>query len=611
MTRRGAAYPPLSDYAFLSDSHSSALVSRSGSIDWCCTPRFDSGACFARLLDWEHGGHCSIEPVGRSEFAERRYADGTLVLETDVRARNAEATIIDCFTLRRGGALDPHRQLVRVVEGRRGEMRMRLEVVPRFDYGDLRPWIRREAADVYSAIGGNDALVVWTDAELEAGEHELSAEFIVRPGERIRLSLVYARPEELDREPPEALRGAEVDRRLDETLAIWRRWSRKARLEGPRAPMLLRSATVLKGLTYAPTGAVAAAPTTSIPEALGARTRNWDYRFSWIRDSTFSVRSLAEIGFEDEADAFRRFIQRSTAGHVEDLQIVYGVGGERRIGEQDLVDIEGYRGATPVRVGNRASSQSQLDVYGELLNLAWRWHTRGNSPDDDLWKFILALCAAAARRWREPDSGVWEWRARPLHFTYSKVMCWSALDRGLALAQDCMREAPTARWKRARGEIRTAVESRGYDKRRGVFRQVFGRNIVDASLLMLPRTGFVDYTDERMVRTVDAVREDMNDRGLLRRYTLDDGMRGREGAFLACSFWLAECLAQQGRTREAHDAFETAMATANDVGLFAEEYDTRRREPCGNYPQTLVHLAHIEAALALAEAERREASGLS
>ena len=603
MNRR-TRYPPLSDYAFLSDCHSSALVSREGSIDWCCMPRFDAGAAFARLLDWERGGHCSIEPVNGGEFVGRRYLDGTLVLETTVRAGGAEATIVDCLTLRRGGALDPHRQLIRIVEGGRAEMRFRLELAPRFDYGGVRPWIRREHADVFSAIGGDDALVVWSDADLEAGEHELYSEFGVRAGERVRVSLQYARPEELDRERPEPPGAEEIDKRLEQTIRIWRRWARGARVEGPRAPGALRSAIVLKGLTHPPTGAIAAAPTTSLPEALGAGTRTWDYRFSWIRDSTFSVGSLAEIGFESAADDFRRFVQRSAAGHVEDLQIVYGLGGERRIGEQELDSLEGYRGARPVRVGNGAISQTQLDAYGELTSLAWRWHERGNSPDDDLWKFIAALCDAAARRWREPDSGIWEWRGRPLHFTHSKLTCWAALDRGLKLAEDCVRDAPTSRWKRARGQIRTAVESKGYDRRRGVFRQVFGRNLVDGSLLLLPRTGFVDYADERMIRTVDAVREDLNDRGLVRRYSLDDGMKGREGAFLACSFWLAECLARQGRTDEARETYDNAMATGSDLGLFAEEYDTRRREPCGNYPQALTHLAHIEAAVALTEAER-------
>jgi GH15 family glucan-1,4-alpha-glucosidase len=570
-------------------------------------PRMDAGAQFARLLDWGRGGHCSIAPIDGGETVRRRYLDDSLVLETTVGAGGAKATITDCFTMRRGRTVDPHRELVRIVDGVSGVLRLRLELVPRFDYGDLRPWIRRERTDLFSAIGGDDALVVWSDAELVAAEdHDLVAELVVREGERVRVSIVHAPPDELDRTTPDAPTPEAVDARLADTLRLWQRWARGARPGGPRAPSIMRSALVLKGLAHPPTGAIAAAPTTSLPEALASGARNWDYRFSWIRDSVFSVASLAEIGFDSEADAFRRFIQRSTAGHVDDLQIMYGLGGERRIAEQEVAELEGFRGARPVRVGNDAMAQTQLDAYGELVNLAWRWHARGNSPDDDLWRFVLDLCDAAAKRWREPDAGLWEWRPRPLHFTHSKVMCWSALDRGLRLAEECLREAPVGRWKRARGQIRTAVESHGYDRRRGVFRQVFGRNLVDASLLLLPRSGFVAYDDERMIRTVDAVREDLDDRGLIRRYVLDDGLKGREGAFLASSFWLAKCLARQARPGEAREVYDAAVATANDLGLFAEQYDTRRREPCGNYPQAITHLAHIEAAVAIDDAERSE-----
>ncbi|MBV9214414.1 MAG: glycoside hydrolase family 15 protein [Actinobacteria bacterium] len=572
-------------------------------------PRFDSGSVFGRLLDWRRGGACTVEAVD-GEATGRSYVDGTLVLETQFRAGGSAAVLRDCFTLRRGGDLDPHRQLVRVIEGTRSELQMRLRIAPRFDYGGVRPWIRRQGVRVFSAIGGDDALVIAFDGDLEVEEHDLTSTFTVRAGERIRLSIEYAKPEELDRESPEPPDADEIDHRLDHTLRIWRRWSGSAKVGGSEAGGVVRSALVLKGLMHAPTGAVAAAPTTSLPEALGAG-RNWDYRYCWIRDSTFSVRSLASIGFEREADRFREFIQRSTAGHVEDLQIVYGIGGGRRIDQQEIEELEGYRGVGPVHTGNGARRQKQLDALGELVSLAWRWHERGNSPDDDLWKFIVSLCDAAAKRWREPDSGLWEWPSRPMHFTQSKVTCWAALDRGLALAEECMREAPKRRWQRARGQIRRAVETDGYEKRRGVFRQVLRRNGVDGSLLLLPRSGFVDYDDERMVRTTDAVASDLNDRGLIRRYAIKDGLPGREGAFLACSFWLVECLARQGRVDDARKRYDRAVAAASDLGLYAEEYDTSRGEPCGNYPQALTHLAHIEAALALAEAARDTAGDQS
>ncbi len=537
----------------------------------------------------------------------RDYLDGTLVLETRFRAGGSEARVLDCFTLRRGGDLDPHRQLVRIIEGTRGEMRMRLRIAPRFDYGGVRPWIRRHGVRAYTALGGDDALIMSCEAELESDDHDVTAEIRVRAGERIRLSLEYAEPAEIDRGRPDPPDADEIDKRVDQTIRIWRRWAENATIDVGEQTAVLRSALVLKGLTHAPTGAIAAAPTTSLPEALGAG-RNWDYRYCWIRDSIFSVRSLAAIGFDREADNFRKFIQRTTAGHVEDLQIVYGLGGERRIGEQEVPELEGYRGKGSVSIGNGARTQSQLDAFGELVSLAWRWHERGNAVDDDLWRFIVSVCDAAAKRWREPDAGLWEWRGKPLHFTQSKVMCWTALDRGLSLAEDSMREAPKTRWRRARAQIQRAVETDGYDRRRGVFRQVFGRNLVDTSLLLLPRSGFVDYRDERMIRTTDAVAEDLDDRGLIRRYSLPDGLPGREGAFLACSFWLAECLARQGRIEEARDRYEKAVSAGSDLGLFSEEYDTRRRELCGNYPQALTHLGHIEAAVALAEAEQ-ELSG--
>jgi GH15 family glucan-1,4-alpha-glucosidase len=346
---------------------------------------------------------------------------------------------------------------------------------------------------------------------------------------------------------------------------------------------------------------MAAAATTSLPESLRGRT--WDYRYCWIRDSTFATRALAEVGCGSEADAFRRFIQRSSAGTAEDLQIVYGVHGARRIGEHELSELEGWRGIGPVHVGNSATGQFQLDAYGELVNLAWRWHERGNSPDDDLWRFLVTLVDCAAERWREPDRGIWEWRPRPRHWVHSKALCWTALDRGLRLAEECMRKAPVTRWRKQRAAVRRAIEREGYDRDRGVFVQWFGGRRMDAALLQLPVTGFVEWDDPRMVRTTDAVRDELWDRGLVRRYRAKDGNPGREGAFLACAFWLAECYARQDRMTQAHEVYDNAMATANDLGLFSEEYDTRSGEMMGNFPQALTHLSHVAAAMALGESD--------
>jgi len=339
-----------------------------------------------------------------------------------------------------------------------------------------------------------------------------------------------------------------------------------------------------------------------LPESGAGRT--WDYRYSWVRDSVFTVRSLAELGFPDEADACRRFIQRASAGHADELRIAYGIGGERRIPEHELESLRGWRGIGPVRVGNDAGAQRQHDVLGQVLDLAWHWHERGNTPDDDLWRFVSALVERAAREWRLPDRGLWEWRAEPRHFTHSKVMCWVALDRGIRLAQDVGRDAPVERWRAARAELRDEIEARGYDARQGVFTQCFDDLGLDAALLRLGIVGFLEPGDERMMRTADAIVAQLGERGLVRRYDADDGQPGREGAFLPCAFWLVQCLAEQGRVDEAREAFERALQTRNDLGLFSEEYDVRAGEPLGNMPQALTHLSHVLAAMALERSER-------
>jgi GH15 family glucan-1,4-alpha-glucosidase len=596
-------YPPIGEYAFISDCHSVALVSRTASIDWCCMPRLDAGSTFGRILDWQRGGFCSIRPTPAHEI-QRAYLEDTLVLETTFRTRGGEARLFDCFAMRRGGRLEPRQQLLRVLEVTRGRIRIEVEVCPRFDYGEVRPWIHRHEPGLFTAIGGDDALVVQCDHELERrGEHDVGGFVTVGAGERLRLGITSYRPEEIDVDVPDRDSPTEIDRRLHETIAWWHAWTRSipqsddAELAGAR-----RSAIVLKALTYAPTGAVAAAPTTSLPERVGG-PRNWDYRFSWIRDSHFTVRSLTEIGCESEADGFRRFIERSAAGSAESLQIMYGVGGERRLTEIEL-DLEGYRGSRPVRIGNAASTQQQFDVYGELLDLAWRWHERGHSPDDDYWRFLSSLVDRAAEIWRQPDQGMWEIRGEPRHFVQSKAMCWVALERGLQLARECLRRAPTRKWRSARDELRATIERRGYNKRTGTFVQAYGSTDLDASLLLLPAFDFVAWDDERMVRTVDAIGEHLTRDGLVRRYTTADGVGGGEAPFVACTFWYAECLAHQGKLDAAQAAFDRAVSTGNDLGLFSEEFDPKTGELLGNFPQGLTHLSHLTAALAIATARR-------
>ncbi|MGH2885828.1 MAG: glycoside hydrolase family 15 protein, partial [Solirubrobacteraceae bacterium] len=431
----------------------------------------------------------------------RRYLDDTLVLETTVLGPGGEARLLDCFTIEESPRETERRQILRVIEGVRGSIEFDLRIAPRFDYGQVRPWIRRHGHRLHSTIGGNDALLVWCEQELdEDPEHELIARFPVGPGDRVRLALTYARPEQVDAAPPDEPDAQSLDALLERTTQGWQEWASSLRLGSRDEPAARRSGIALKALTHVPTGAVVAAPTTSLPEAIGG-ARNWDYRYAWVRDSSFSSRAFAELGAVHEADAFRAFIMRSAAGHAEDLQVVYGVGGERRLRGDVVERLEGYRKSSPVRLGNDASEQMQLDAFGELVNLTWRWHRRGHSPSDDDWRFLVSLIDHAAERWSEPDSGIWEWPGEPDHFVHSKVLCWSALDRGIRLADECMRRAPTRKWKQARDELRETIERRGYDRERGVYVQAFDRPEMDAALLLLPTVEYVAWDDERMLRT--------------------------------------------------------------------------------------------------------------
>jgi GH15 family glucan-1,4-alpha-glucosidase len=559
----------------------------------------DSDSCFGRILDWTRGGFMSIAPRGYEWTATRRYLDETLVLQTTFTTNEGSLRVYDFFAMRPGGRELPHRQLLRIIEGIEGEVAVRVEISPRFDFGELRPWIRRAGSNAFAAVGSDDGLYVWANVALErSGPHDIRGDFSISGGQRLHVSMQFAQPAALDKESTDLPDPGECDKRLEQTIDWWRTWSTKVNIHGGLRPSVVRSAITLKAMTYAPTGAIIAAPTTSLPEAPGGE-RNWDYRFTWIRDSVFTVRSLAQVGCTAEADGFRRFVERSAAGSAEDLQILYRLDGSRRTHEIVLETLEGYRGAAPVRVGNAAADQTQLDVYGELLEFAWRWHERGHSPDDDYWDFLVELVDVAASRWRDPDRGIWEVRGKPQHFVHSKVMCWTTFDRGILFARAAGRNAPVDRWKKERDEIRKAIESDGYDSDRGIFLRAFGSREVDAALLLLPRVGFIDYDDERMMRTTDAVRADLEEDGLIARYRTHDGLTGVEGTFLACTFFLATCLARQGRVEAAHEVFQRAAGTANDLGLFAEEHHVKTNEMAGNFPQALTHLAYIDALLAL------------
>ena len=540
-----------------------------------------------------------------SYHVSRQYLQDSLVLETTYTTDDGVARLIDCMPIRQGGKHHPYAQILRIVEGMEGSVQLGVDVVPRFEYGTIEPWIRRRS-NCFIALGGSSGLVISSDVELELKQrHTLAGSLTITKGRRASLSITFRRPEELDEGEVALPSPEELARRLEQTLAWWGTWAAQGKVRGPYARQMLRSAVVLKGLTNAPTGAMAAAPTTSLPEAPGG-PRNWDYRYTWIRDSCFAVRSLAELGYVKEADGFRRFVERSAASSAAKVQVLFGVGGETCLFEREISELEGYRGAKPVRIGNAAASQIQLDVYGELLELAWRWHRLEHSPDDDYLEFIVELVNEARKLWHNPDRGIWEVRGEPRHFVHSKAMCWSALDRGIGLAEELGCRAPVEDWKRERDEIRRAIEEKGYDAARGVFIQAFDHPRMDAALLLLPVSGFVAYTDERMLRTTDAIRESLLEDGFVRRYPAgDDGLDGKEGAFLACTFWLAECLARQNRFEDAHTVFKRALSAGNDLGLFPEQYNIDDNEMLGNFPQGLTHLSLITAALALTTAEEK------
>jgi GH15 family glucan-1,4-alpha-glucosidase len=586
-------YPSIDDYGFLGDGLGAALVSRAGSIDWACLRRIDDGSTFGRMLGWDNGGHCRFAPTADAEVT-RRYLGDSLTLETTFRTADGAVRILDLLTLRRDGY--PEGRLVRIAEGLEGEVELGLVVAARYDYGRLRPWVRDVGDGVFTLIGGDDGLLVWSDLELRIRDRQdLVGTTVVGPGQRRRLSLDVRPPHTLDGELTGIPTGAELDRMVDDTQVGWSQIHEDVDVPSD----LRRSALVLRALGNADTGAIAAAATTSLPEVVGGDS-NWDYRYTWIRDSWLTVRALAELGDVSCADRFRRFVERSAAGHVDELQIAFGVGGEHSVTERTLDHLEGWRGSAPVRVGNAAGQQLQLDAYGELLELAWLWYQRGHEPDDDWWHFLVDVANHACDRWRDPDSGIWEVRDERHHFVHSKAFTWVALDRGIRLADALQRDhnAEVARWRTEAAALRAEVLERGVDPTRGCFVDSLDGHLLDAAVLLLPSVEFVAWDDPVMVATVDAILDGLVVDGFVRRREGWDD----EGAFLPCTFWLVECLAHQGRLEEARAFFDRAAGTANDIGLFAEEYDPRTGMVLGNYPQALTHLGHINAALALRDA---------
>jgi len=587
------AQPPIEDYALIADGYSAALVSRGGSIDWCCLGRVDGESCFSRLVDVDRGGFFSIAPA-ESARVTRRYLDRTVVLDTVFETKHGKVRLTDFIGVT-GGEGPPDR-LVRIVDGVEGTVPIEVGIAPRFAFGKVTPWVRKNDDGLLTAIGGDLALVIYGDGALERrDDHDIGARFDVAEGDRRVFALHCQAAHELYPEEP-ARPELDAQAELDRTVGRWRRWADLCKCEFEGAEQALRSALIVKALTYRPSGAIAAAATTSLPEKMGGGA-NWDYRLTWLRDGSMAIKVMGDLGFDDVAHGFRYFIERTSAGVADELQPLYGLAGESLVSERELHELDGYRGSKPVRVGNDAEAQRQLDIYGELLEVAYEGVQRGQEPDAEYWHMLRSTVELVAERWEQPDAGIWEKRGENENFTHSKVMCWVAVDRALRLADRFSIDVPRKEWTELAETIRSVVEDRGYDHERGVFVRAFGSKKVDCSLLLLPRVGFVDFRDERMVRTVDEIRRKLEASfGLLYRH---EDAKGQEGAFIACSFWLAEVLAHQGRVEDAQKVFDRAASVANDVGLLSEMVDPDSGELLGNVPQGLSHYSHISALLAL------------
>ncbi len=581
----------IEDYALIGDLQTAALVGRDGSIDWCCFPRFDSGACFAALLGTPENGRWLLAPTEPVTHCSRRYRHDTLVLETLLETPDGSVRVID-FMPPRGTAPD----IVRIVEGVDGTVAMRSELVIRFDYGHIVPWVlRRDGARV--AVAGPDALCFRTPVEVHGENLTTVAEFSVNPGDRVPFVLTWFSshtdlPDEID--PEAALADAEAYRR---------EWAGNCVHHGPYHDDIHASLLLLKALTFGPTGGIVAAPTTSLPEWIGG-VRNWDYRFCWLRDATLTLIAMLRAGYRDEAIAWRRWLLRAVAGDPADVQIMYGLAGERRLDERVLDWLPGYEGSSPVRIGNAASDQLQLDVYGEVIDALYQARRDGAPADDNIWSLATHVLEWLEEGWRLEDSGIWEVRGEPRHFTHSKVMAWVAFDRAVRAHDEFGREGPIERWRAIRDEIHAAVLAHGWSEKRQSFVQSFDSEELDASALIIPLVGFLPIDDPRVVSTVETIRRELTQDGFVLRYRTQedgdvDGLPPGEGVFLACSFWLVEVLALQGRREEAQELFERLLALRNDVGLLAEEYDPKSGRQLGNFPQAFTHLALVEAALAL------------
>ncbi|HEV3258667.1 MAG TPA: glycoside hydrolase family 15 protein [Gemmataceae bacterium] len=580
----------IEDFALIGDCETAALVGKDGSIDWLCLPRFDSGACFAALLGTPEHGRWLLAPAKGVRGVRRRYRPNSLVLETEFETEDGAVTVVDCMPPR-----TKRPALVRLVRGTRGQVPMHMQLVIRFDYGSIVPWVRRTDQGL-RAIGGPDSLRLHTPVQMQGQDLTTVAEFTVSEGQRVPFTLAW--------QPSHAVETVEVDAEhaIHRTERWWRKWSTECvSCQGPWREAVRRSLITLKALTYAPTGGVVAAPTTSLPEQLGG-VRNWDYRYCWLRDATFTLYALLAAGYKDEARAWREWLLRAVAGSPSQLQIMYGLAGERRLAEWEVPWLPGYEGAKPVRVGNAASNQFQLDVYGEVLDAMYQSRRAGLKPEKTAWHLEQALLDFLESAWERPDEGIWEVRGPPRHFTHSKMMAWVAVDRAIKSVENFGLEGPVEHWRQLRTAIHEQVCRDGYNAELGAFVQYYGAKLLDASLLMMPLVGFLPADDPRVRGTVAAIERHLVHDGFVARYSTDeavDGLPPGEGAFLPCTFWLADNYQLLGREDDARRVFERLVELRNDVGLLSEEYDAKAQRLVGNFPQAFSHIGLINTAINL------------
>jgi GH15 family glucan-1,4-alpha-glucosidase len=575
----------IEDYAIIGDLHTAALVSTEGSIDWLCLPRFDSPACFARLLGGDDNGRWRIAPAGAGTCTRRKYRQDTLILETEWDTDSGRVRVTDFMPVR-----DQAADLVRIVEGLSGTVRMESDLALRFDYGHVVPWVTRNERGI-RAVAGPDAVLVSTPAPLNGRDMRTVSEFTVDAGERIPFVMTWYASHLRPPAPVDAVNA------LEATDSFWDTWSRASKASGPHRDAIQRSLITLKALTYVPTGGIVAAATTSLPEQLGG-PRNWDYRYCWLRDATLALQSLLTAGYTSEAKAWRDWLLRAVAGDPAKLQIMYGLNGRRRLPEEPLSWLSGYADSTPVRIGNAAADQLQLDVWGEVLDGLALTRATLNNGDDDSWSLQCALIEHVEKIWHEPDNGLWEMRGPRRHFTQSKLMVWVAADRMVRAVERFGLQGPVDRWKKLRTTVREDILKNGYDADRNTFVQSYGSTELDASLLQIPRVGFLPGDDHRVIGTIEAIQRELTEDGLVLRYrpqAADDGLPGGEGVFLACSFWLVDALIGAGRRDEATELFERLLTLCNDVGILSEEWDTKRGRQLGNTPQAFSHFALVRS----------------